>query len=332
LFYFGPWSDPDGALAKYLEQRDDLHAGRTPRQEAGAVTVRYVLEHFRNAKEQLHKAGEMSPRTLHDYVDTCDLLASHFGKGRAAGDVGPDDFAALRNKMTARWGPVRVGNAIQRVRSVFKHAYDAGLIDRPVRFGPGFNRPSKKTLRLHRARQGAKLFTAEEVRQLIDAAGQPLKAMLLLGINCGLGNSDCGNLPLSAVNLDTGWVDYPRPKTGMPRRCFLWPESVAALREALATRPDPKDAADSGLFFVTKYGLRWSKDTSDDPIAKETRKLLNHLGINGLHFARFSPTWSRAFSRDFEGWRPSGQVCCTRQKGHYYLGPLVFPAIFAARV
>jgi predicted nucleotidyltransferase component of viral defense system len=51
-----------------------------------------------------------------------------------------------------------------------------------------------------------------------------------------------------------------------------------------------------------------------------------------LHFARFSPTWSRAFSRDFEGWRPSGQVCCTRQKGHYYLGPLVFPAIFAARV
>ena len=75
------------------------------------------------------------------------------------------------NKLAAKWGPVRLGNPIQYVRSVFKYAYDAGLIDRPVRFGPGFKRPSKKTLRLHRAKQGPKLFTADEVRRLIDAAG-----------------------------------------------------------------------------------------------------------------------------------------------------------------
>ena len=38
--------------------------------------------------------------------------------------------------------------------------------------------------------------------------------MVLLGINLGYGNADVGRLPLSAVNLDTGWVDFPRPKTG----------------------------------------------------------------------------------------------------------------------
>jgi hypothetical protein len=61
---------------------------------------------------------------------------------------------------------------------VFKFAADDGLIARPVRYGQGFARPSAKTLRLHRAGQGKKLFTAEEVRRLIDGAGQPLKAML----------------------------------------------------------------------------------------------------------------------------------------------------------
>ena len=49
-------------------------------------------------------------------------------------------------------------------------------------------------MRLHRAKQGVKLFTADEIRQLLDAAGMPLKAMILLGINCGYGNSDCGYL------------------------------------------------------------------------------------------------------------------------------------------
>ena len=183
--------------------------------------------------------------------------------------------------MTERWGPVRVGNGIQRVRSVFKHAFEAGLIDRPVRFGPDFKRPSKKTLRIHRAQQGAKLFTADEIRHLIDAAGQPLKAMLLLGINCGFGNSDCGNLPLSALDLDTGWLDFPCPKTGMPRRCLLWPETVEAIREALAARPEPKNEEHAGLAFITKYGLSWAKDTPDGPITKETKKLLNRLGVNG---------------------------------------------------
>src|SRR5262249_44434927 len=153
--------------------------------------------------------------------------------------------------------------------------------DRPVRFGPGFRRPSKKTLRLHRARQGPKLFTPDEVRKLIDAAGQPLKAMLLLAVNCGYGNTDCGRLPLSALDLGAGWADYPRPKTGIPRRCCLWPETVAAIREALAQRPEPKQEEDAEQVFITRKGQAWAKDTNDCPVSKETAKLLRRLGING---------------------------------------------------
>jgi integrase len=164
---------------------------------------------------------------------------------------------------------------------LFKHAADADLIDRPVRFGPGFKRPSKKVLRLNRADAGPKLLAAGEVRRLIYAAGPSMRAMILLGINCGFGNADCGELPLSAVDLDRAIIDFPRPKTGIPRRCSLWPETVAALRDALAERHEPKSEEDAGLFFITKYGLAWNKDTSTNPVSQETGKLLRALHLNG---------------------------------------------------
>ena len=42
---------------------------------------------------------------------------------------------------------------------------------------------------------------------------QAWPAMFLLGINCGFGNADCGTLPLSALDLDGCWINFPRPKT-----------------------------------------------------------------------------------------------------------------------
>src|SRR6516165_252205 len=51
LHYFGPWDDPDSALAKYLEQKDALHAGRKPRTDPKALTVKDVANAFLNAKQ-----------------------------------------------------------------------------------------------------------------------------------------------------------------------------------------------------------------------------------------------------------------------------------------
>lgn len=46
LHYFGPWSDSDGALAKYLEQKDALHAGRPLRPDAQALQVKDIANAF----------------------------------------------------------------------------------------------------------------------------------------------------------------------------------------------------------------------------------------------------------------------------------------------
>src|SRR5919201_6454235 len=71
LHYFGPWSDPDGALAKYLEQKDALHAGRVPRPDPGALTVKELANAFLAHKQALVDAGELSPLTWGEYKCVC---------------------------------------------------------------------------------------------------------------------------------------------------------------------------------------------------------------------------------------------------------------------
>jgi integrase len=294
VHYFGPWDDPQSALDKYLAERDALHAGRVPRPNHDALTVKDSCNAFLSTKKALVDAGELTPRMWSEYKEVCDLLVSHMGKTRLVSDLDPPAFTALRNKMAKRWGPVRLGNAIQRIRSVFKHALDADLITAPVRFGPGFKRPTKKVLRLHRAERGPKLFTADEIRAFLEGAlvvgehgpqlvqpDRQLKAMILLGVNCGFGMADCGKLPMSAIDLDEGWVNYPRPKTGIPRRCPLWPETVAAVREALGHRPEPKDAAHGRLVFLSPRGHSWHQETGGGYAAMKFLNLLRRFEING---------------------------------------------------
>src|SRR5262245_60866646 len=218
------------------------------------------------------------------YKEACDAAVASFGKSRLVSDLDPEDFASLRNRLAKRYGPHGLSSRIQCVRSTFKFAFEEGLIATPIRYGQSFKRPSQKTLRIHRAEGGHKLFTAEEVRKLINATGPQLRAMFLLAINAGFGNADCGKLPLTALDLDNAIIDSPRPKTGIARRCPLWPETVQALRAVLAKRKEPKDPAGAGLVFITKYGAAWHRDEGalgNRPISLETAKLLRKLGING---------------------------------------------------
>jgi integrase len=143
-------------------------------------------------------------------------LVNVFAKGRLLTEIQPEDFERLRAKWAAKWGPVRLGNEINRVRIVFNYAYKNGLIDRPMRYGEGFRRPSKKTLRLARAEKGPKMFEADELRRIIEAATQPMKAMLMLAINAGMGNSDVGQLPMKALNLDGGWMTSAAENRNQP--------------------------------------------------------------------------------------------------------------------
>ncbi len=125
------------------------------------------------------------------------------------------------------------------------------------------------------------MFESDEIRRMLEGAAQPLKAMILLGVNTAYGNNDVATLPLAALDLDAGWADYARVKTGIGRRCPLWPETVEALREWLTVRPEPMNPDHASLVFITYKRGSWSDDGDNRALSHEMRKLFDRLGING---------------------------------------------------
>lgn len=292
IYYFGAWArrlegvlirvEGNGwkeALEEYKNVADDLHAGRTPRVHGDGLTVKDLCNHFLTAKLRKKDAGELTSLLFYDYKVVTDFLVGHLGGNRLVDDLAADDFAALRAAMAKKWGPVRLGNSITRTKSVFKFGYESGLMERPVRYGPEFAKPSASVLRRHKANRPTKMLEAKDVCALLDGANVTLKAMILLGLNCGFGNADCAELPASAVNLETGWIDFPRPKTGIPRRCPLWPETVAAIRAALEVRPKPFQPRDVERVFLSEAGTtlvtRTERGNTKDLVGTHFTNLLN---------------------------------------------------------
>jgi integrase len=289
LHYFGPWADPEAALAKYLKQKDDLHAGRKPSDGRG-VTVGKLVAVFLAAKKSRVESGpveeRLSPRTLNDYERICNKVKEVLGESQVITSLAPSDFSKLKSAFAETHGIVALGKDISVTRILFKYAFDKHLLDRPLDFGTDeFKKPSKLAIRRQRREKGKRMFQADELRRIIDKAGIQLRAMIYLGINCGLGNHDCEMLPMSA--LVDGWLDYPRPKTEVDRRCPLWPETIEALRVAMEARPTPKDPAHKDRVFITRHRTTWEpKSISDNPVSKEMVKVLKALELHrpGLSF------------------------------------------------
>lgn len=291
-YYFGPWADWRGALERYKRQIDDLRAGREP--TVTGVTVKYLCNLWLDAKKAQADAGELSRLTWGQYKRTCGRVVEVFGRNAEAAGLRPHDFERLRAVLARTNGPRALGVQIQHVRMVFRYGYESGVLDVPVRFGPQFRKPSQAVIRRLRASKPPRLFAPEELRAILQAAPPVLRAMTLLGVNCGFGNADCGNLPLAVLDLTAGWVTFPRPKTGISRRAKLWPETVAALRAYLAVRPATQVYPPVQWVFVTPTGLQYNGGKGFSTIGHEFRRLLKRLGLYrpGLCFYALRHTFS----------------------------------------
>ena len=267
IYYFGSVNDPDAALKRYHEHSAGLHSGQITEVKRGddEFTIRDLANRFLEAADARKEAGELTARTFADYFRDCQRLITFFGRNRTVDSITRDDIKKLRAFLARGVNPQTLNGRVGVTRSIFKFAYDEELIEKPIRFGKDLKRPDQRVMRRSRAEAGRKHFLAAEIRTILEVAPPQLNAMILLGINCGLGNKDVAELPANCIDLEHGWLDYPRPKTGVQRRCPLWPETIKAIKAVINSAEKSQKRRGSGaagLLFVTKKGHSFVRSAS----------------------------------------------------------------------
>ncbi|WP_413431400.1 tyrosine-type recombinase/integrase [Crateriforma spongiae] len=287
IHYFGNWDDPDGALQEWLAVRDQLMGGGDRSQENAGADVGLMVNTFLDAKKQQLDDGELSQVTFDYYLDAGERLAGFLGRSRLLSSIQTADFQRYRKSFPPTWGALRINSEIARVSAILNYAYESELVDKPIRRGVNFKRVSRKRQRLERAAKPKKLFTAEEIHGLIDVADVQLRAMILLGLNAGYGNADCGRLTVPMIDFRRNWLEGLRVKTAVERSAWLWPETVKALRAAIEQRYPHAPASLADRVFITKRRQAWYReDGKSDPISQAFRKLTEKAGCRreGVNF------------------------------------------------
>jgi integrase len=272
------------AKQKELQQIQDLN-------NSGQFKLGKLCNLFLHSKEQKLKSRELSQATYIEYKYATNLLIEQFGGHRLVSELRQNDFTDLRALMLEKWdSPARISKFLVMTRSIFKYLHESGYIEHIPNYGPDFKPLAKNRVAEYEEEGGVKLFTRNEVHALLNGAWikdkkgkrvwvQPttqMRCMIFLAINCGFGNKDCGTLPLKAIDLKNRLVRFPRPKTKVKRECPLWPETIKAIEDVLAERPETK----CETLFLTKFGGPWFHGTTD-AIKKPFGQLLKALNING---------------------------------------------------
>jgi integrase len=296
-YYFGKWEDLDGALEKYYRERSELQKPGSPQGPAQEVTLAYLGNEWLEFHHARVREEKLKARTFVEYRTGVKLLLDSLGRGKVVSAITPVDFNPLRKTIDETYGYHGRVKFMKIIRMIFAWGFNNRHITVPVIFGDYFSLPSKKELRRsrreHQEENGMRMFTAKEILAQLDAASEKMKAMILLGINCGYGNTDCGTLKIEEINFGTRIINRSRAKTEMDRVSPLWPETIKAIRAIIKDRSE-------GLVFLTRCNQSWVREQvevegdedqivgakSTDAISDMYGKLLKKMGQKrpGLNF------------------------------------------------
>lgn len=116
LHYFGKCADdPKGkaALSLWLDQKDDLLAGREPREnrQGNGLTVDELVQRFLHSKKTRYDSGELQFSTWNGYRIKARQILKHFERNRVVEDIRPADFTEYRAELSKKNGLVGMKNS-----------------------------------------------------------------------------------------------------------------------------------------------------------------------------------------------------------------------------
>jgi len=302
LHYFG--KNKREALEEYLQQAADLHAGRplSNRVISGGLTVKELANHYLAYQAQRAENGEISLPHFQDSRRVLKAFAAKMGPRLPVEALNANHLASYRSAVVKKHAPNSANRFLAIVKAMFNYGMEAELIERTPPLRKTLTKVSVKHLRKHkeakRRENGDPVFSPEEVQELRSHASDQLRAMILLGINGGFGNTDCADLRRSDIDFKRCVIDYHRVKTAIRRTVPLWPETIEAIKAALLARPTPVLPESHDLVFLTPRGHKWVRNqvrpkkgdplhvTKHDELTKQFDNLLRELGMKrpGLSF------------------------------------------------
>ncbi len=281
--YFGLWSDHISALNLYESEKVAWEAGVNPR----TLTLMSYISNkglslddgvniFLDYCDKNQEKGKITKRSYNDYVASAKLLFTVMPRTVTIDSMVPMHWERIEDAIREKNGEITSGNHINRILVCFNWLVDNQFILKP-KYGTHMKRPSKASIRIAKRKTGKQWFDRGEIVTLLAGARPSFHAMILLGVNCGFGNADCSRLKLEYFDLENGWVDFPRPKTGVDRRAKLWPETIQSIEAWLAVRPK----FNVPWLFITRLGNQWSEeDSTNCQIAKFFRALCKDVGLH----------------------------------------------------
>ena len=275
LYYFG--SDRKIALQRYLEQSSYLHSGKAT-QTISAISnlsLKTLCNLYLDHQESRVTIGEIKWRQVNDQTILLRDFVKYMGSNRCISDISAVDLQNYRTKLIrAGKAPNTINNRIAAIKAVYHWAIDNQIVETV---------PNLKAIKkITSQRNERPTFTFEQIQRLLDYADTQMKAMILLGLNCGFGCTDCAELKWENIDLANSRVIFPRGKTGIRRNLKLWNETIQALQCV------PKIGE---LVFYTVKGNSWvrairsidknghDKCTKEDAVSKQFSKLLKKAGI-----------------------------------------------------
>ena len=229
------------------EQKDDLLAGKTPRTKPEGLVLRELLDRYVVAQRERVDGGEIAARPLSKSTTPAAASATCWTSTASSLTLAPTTSprcVGTSPKSGARpdWERSSTGSHF------FKFGYDSRLIDRPFR-SARVQEAIGQDLAAESGQEGTTDFDAEQLRAIIDEAGRPGESDGAAGRQLRVWQRRLCQAANWRLDLQAGWVTFPRPKTGIQRRIPLWPETVAALRwpslsgRSRRTRPMPRSCS-----------------------------------------------------------------------------------------